>query len=113
MKCDNCKFERYSESENGTECYCNIFGEDIPDIFYKDNGCNLKFAEAKKISELLDDLISMSYSHMGLWFSFNGKEPTDAQKKELKQLEHEEHIASKRYENYFNIVKGRRLIPKK
>ena len=30
MKCDNCKFERQSESENGTECYCNIFGEDIP-----------------------------------------------------------------------------------
>lgn len=49
MKCDNCKFERCQSSECGTEYYCEIFGDDVPEEYATDEGCNLRYNEAKKI----------------------------------------------------------------
>lgn len=48
MKCDKCKFEHCQSSECGTEYYCEIFGYDTPEEFEVDEGCNLRYNEAKK-----------------------------------------------------------------
>lgn len=56
MKCNRCELERGQSNTCGTGYYCELFGEDVPEEFATYDGCNLMFNEAKKLSELLNDL---------------------------------------------------------
>lgn len=53
MKCENCNHLCCMANESERYEYCDIFGEDVPDIFCSEEGCNLKYAEAKKLGNIL------------------------------------------------------------
>ena len=76
MKCDKCKFEHCQSNECGTEYYCEIFGDDVPEEFGSDEGCNLRYNEAKKFCELNDKCMEKYYDSIRLYYGFHEREPT-------------------------------------
>lgn len=56
MKCDKCPFSEHYTGSYGSEWVCRLFGDYVPDLFYEDGGCNLKYQEAKKLLRLEDDV---------------------------------------------------------
>lgn len=49
MKCTKCEFEYCESNEYGTEYYCAVFGDGVPEEFETNGGCNLRHNEAKKV----------------------------------------------------------------
>ena len=54
MKCSNCPFLENAGTYEYPEKVCRFFYCDVPEDFDNkdDDGCNLKFAEAKKLASL-------------------------------------------------------------
>lgn len=54
MKCKNCN-HRYCDSYEEQIYYCNFFGDEPEEPFYTEDGCKLKYKEAKKLERLLEN----------------------------------------------------------
>lgn len=108
MKCDNCKFERCQSSECGTEYYCEIFGYDVPEEFEADEGCNLRYNEAKRFCELNDKCIEKYYESMNLCHSLYDGEPTKEKKAEIHKVNKEYSLAVKKLQDYQDVLENRR-----
>lgn len=108
MKCDNCKFERCQSSECGTEYYCEIFGYDVPEEFEADEGCNLRYNEAKKFCELSDKCMEKYYEVMNLCHSLYDGEPTKEKKAEIHKVNKEYSLAVKKLQDYQDVLENRR-----
>lgn len=61
MKCTGC----YCLFNNGTYEYpepsCRAFGDETPDVFYKEDGCCLHHKEAAKINDIIRELEGLQY----------------------------------------------------
>lgn len=120
MKCNRCEFEECQSNEYGTEYYCAVFGDDVPEKFETNGGCNLRFNEAKKLCELNDKCIEKYHDSMyALYVLSNGK-PTKEQQAEIDRIEKEYSLASKKLKNYYDVLVNwrkrngwRRMIRKK
>lgn len=108
MKCDNCKFEHCQSSECGTEYYCEIFGYDTPEEFEVDEGCNLRYNEAKKFCELSDKCMEKYYEVMNLCHSLHNGEPTKEKKAEIHKVKKEYSLALKKLKDYQDVLENRR-----
>lgn len=109
MKCNRCEFEYCESNEYGTEYSCAVFGDDVPEEFETNEGCNLRYDEAKKFCELNDKCIEKYYGSMyALYVLSNGK-PTKEQQAEIDRIEKEYSLASKKLKNYYDVlVNGRK-----
>lgn len=108
MKCVKCDFECCNSNENGTEYYCAVFGDDVPEELETNVGCNLKYNEAKKLCELDDKCIAMYYESMSLLYEFGEGPRTKEQQAKMDKVNEEYSLASKKYHNYFDLVVSRR-----
>lgn len=108
MKCDKCKFEHCQSSECGTEYYCEIFGDDVPKEFATDEGCNLRYNEAKKLCELNDQCIEKYYDSMYALYVLSDGNPTKEQQAEIYRIEKEYSLASKKSRDYCDVLLNRR-----
>lgn len=106
MKCDNCKFEHCVSNESYTEYYCEIFDEDVPEEFATEEGCNLMFKEAKKLSELLNDVGQYYDSIYGYYVT--REELTEEQQAEIYRRKKEYDLAKKKLKDYKDILLSRR-----
>ena len=95
MKCNNCCFTFDNGTYEYPELCCKIFGDDTPDIFYKEEGCLLHFKEALKLANICDELDGLQYFRYN--FIKNGENgPTF---KKYEELNNEE---KQIYDNYVN-----------
>lgn len=108
MKCDKCKFEHCQSNECGTEYYCEIFGEDVPEEFATDEGCNLRCKEAKKFCELNDKCIAKYYEGMYLSCVLDEVKPTKEQQAEIDRIDKEYSLALKKLQDYQDVLVNRR-----
>lgn len=54
MKCKNCNLQ-YCDGYEEQIYYCIFFGEEPEEPFYTEDGCKLKYKEAKKLERLLEN----------------------------------------------------------
>jgi hypothetical protein len=110
MRCDNCKFEYCVSNEPYTEYYCELFDEDVPEEFATEEGCNLMFNEAKKLSELSHDIVEKSCDIINMYYIYYGIEegPTKEQQAEIYRKEKEHDLAEKKLKDYKDILLNRR-----
>ena len=108
MKCDKCQFEHCVSNESYTEYYCEIFGDDVPEEFATDEGCNLRYNEAKKICELNDKCMEKYYEDMNLRYSLCDGEPTKDKKTEIHKVNKEYSLALKKCQDYKDVLLNRR-----
>lgn len=106
MKCNQCGFGHCSSNENGTEYYCEIFGEDVPKEFATYDGCNLMFKEAKKLSELFNDV--GQYYDIIYRYYVTREELTEEQQAEIYRRKKEYDLAKKKLKDYKDILLSRR-----
>ena len=106
MKCDKCKFEHCVSNESYTEYYCELFDEDVPEEFATEEGCNLMFNEAKKLSELLNDVGQYYDSIYGYYVT--REELTEEQQAEIYRRKKEYDLAKKKLKDYKDILLSRR-----
>lgn len=104
MKCDKCKFEYCESNEYGTEYYCAVFGDDVPEEFETNDGCNLKYNEAKKFCELNDKCTEKYYDSMYVLCVLSNENPTKEQQAEIDRIEKEYSLASKKIKNYYDVL---------
>ena len=99
MKCNNCCFTLNNGTYEYPELCCKIFGDDTPDIFYKEEGCCLHFKEALKLANIYDELDGLQYfGYDFVKYDENGLPIF----KEYKELNDEE---KQIYDNYVNRQK--------
>lgn len=108
MKCNRCEFERCKSNEDGTEYYCALFEYDTPEEFEIDEGCNLRYNEAKKFYELNDECIAKYYDGMYLSCVLDEGKPTKEQQAEMDKVNKEYISAQKKLQNYYNVLLNRR-----
>lgn len=108
MKCNKCKFERCESNESYTDYYCEIFGDDVQEEFATDEGCNLRYNEAKKFCELNDKCIEKYYEAMNLCHSLHNGEPTKEKKAEIHKVNKEYSLALKKLKDYQDVLLSRR-----
>lgn len=108
MKCDNCKFVRCQSNEYGTEYYCAAFGDDVPEEFEADEGCNLRYNEAKKLCELNDKCIAKYYEAMYLSCVLDEEGPTKEKQAEIHKVNKEYSLAVKKLQDYQDVLENRR-----
>lgn len=108
MKCVKCDFECCNSNENGTEYYCAIFGDHVPEEFETNVGCNLKYNEARKLCELNDKCIEKYHDSMYAFYVLSNRNQTKEQQAKIDRIEKEYSLASKNYHNYFDLVVSRR-----
>lgn len=108
MKCDKCKFEHCQSSECGTEYYCAVFEDDVPEEFATDEGCNLRYNEAKKLCELSDKCMEKYYEVSNLCHSLYDGEPTKEKKAETHKVNKEYSLALKELQDYQDVLVKRR-----
>lgn len=106
MKCDKCGFEHCVSNECGTEYYCELFDEDIPEEFATEEGCNLMFTEAKKLSKLFNDVGQYYDSIYGYYVT--REELTEEQQAEIYRRKKEYDLAKKKLKDYQDILLSRR-----
>ena len=106
MKCDKCRFEHCESNECYTEYYCEIFGEDVPDEFATYDGCNLRFNEAKKFCELINECMGKYYESLFKYYGI--EELTKEQQADLDRIKKEYSLASKKLKDYQDILFSRR-----
>lgn len=107
MKCNQCGFEHCSSNENGTEYYCELFGEDVPEEFAAEEGCNLMFKEAKNLSELLNDSMTTYYDSLYKYYVI-GEELTKEQQADIDRIKKQHDLADKKYNNYYDVLLSKR-----
>lgn len=108
MKCNKCEFEYCQSNEYGTEYCCAVFGDDVPEEFETDGGCNLRYKEAKKLCELNDKCIEKYYDSMYALYVLSNGNPTKEQQAEINRIDKEYSLASKRSRDYRNVLVNRR-----
>lgn len=108
MKCNKCEFEYCQSNEYGTEYCCAVFGDDVPEEFETDEGCNLRYKEAKKLCELNDKCIEKYYDSMYVLYVLSNGNPTKEQQAEINRIDKEYSLASKRSRDYRNVLVNRR-----
>lgn len=108
MKCNRCEFEYCESNEYGTEYGCAVFGDDVPEEFETDEGCNLRYNEAKKFCELNDKCIAKYYEGMYLSCALDEVKPTKEQQAEIHKVNKEYGLASKKLQNYYDVLVNRR-----
>lgn len=108
MKCNKCRFEYCQSNKYGTEYYCEVFGDDVPKEFATDEGCNLRYNEAKKLCELNDKCIEKYDDSMYALYVLNDGNPTKAQQAEIDRIDKEYSLASKKARNYCDVLVNRR-----
>lgn len=120
MQCNRCEFEDCQSNEYGTEYYCAVFGDDVPEEFETNGGCNLRFNEAKKLCELNDKCIEKYYDSMYALYVLSNGNPTKEQQAEMDRIEKEYSLTSKKLNNYYDVLVNwrkrngwRRMIRKK
>lgn len=106
MKCDKCEFQRCESNESYTEYYCELFGEDVPEEFATYDGCNLMLKEAKKLSELFNDVGQYFDSIYGYYVT--REELTEEQQAEIYRRKKEYDLAKKNLKDYKDILLSRR-----
>lgn len=104
MKCNRCEFEECQSSEYGTEYYCAVFGDDVPEEFETNEGCNLKYNEAKKFCELNDKCIAKYYEGMYLSCVLDEEGPTKEKQAEMHKVNKEYGLALKKLHNYYDVL---------
>lgn len=108
MKCNRCEFEHCQSNEYGTEYYCAVFGDDVPEEFATDEGCNLRHNEAKKLCELNDKCIEKYYDSMYVLYVLSNGNPTKEQQAEIDRIDKEYSLASKKSRDYCDVLANRR-----
>ena len=109
MKCEHCPFSfKFDEEAWETPVYqCILFYDEIPDIFYADDGCNLRYKEAKKLNDLND--IGESLIYDSDWTYRQMCEPDyKPTLEELKEEEERRKESKKAYNDYLEILKERK-----
>ncbi len=104
MKCNRCEFEECQSNEYGTEYYCAVFGDNVPEELETNVGCNLKYNEAKKLCELDDKCIAMYYESMSLLYEFGEEPRTKEQQAKMDKVNEEYSLASKKLKNYYDVL---------
>lgn len=108
MKCVKCDFECCNSNENGTEYYCAVFGDNVPEELETNVGCNLKYNEAEKLYELNDKCIAKYYESMYMESVLYNGNPTKEQQVEIDKVNKEYSCAAKELNNYLKTVINRR-----
>ena len=109
MKCEHCPFKFNEESWETPVYQCNFFYDETPEPFYEEDGCNLKYQEAKKLDELQCRWQSLSYGSD--WTYRQMCEPDyKPTPEELKEEEERRKESKKAYNDYLEILKERRKI---
>ena len=108
MKCNRCEFEYCVANEYGTEYSCAVFGDDVPEEFETNGGCNLRYKEAKKLCELNDKCTEKYYDSMYVLCVLSDGNPTKEQQAEIDRIDKEYSLASKRKHNYYDALVNRR-----
>ena len=108
MKCTKCEFECCESNEYGTEYYCAVFGDDVPEEFETNGGCNLRYNEAKKFCELNDKCIEKYHGSMYALYELSNRKPTKELQAEIDRIEKEYSLASKKLHNYYDVLVNRR-----
>lgn len=104
MKCNRCEFEECQSNEYGTEYGCAVFGDDVPKKFETNEGCNLRYNEAKKLCELNDKCIEKYYGSMYVLYALSDGNPTKEQQAEIDRIDKEYSLASKKLKNYYDVL---------
>ena len=110
MKCEHCPFKFNEESWETPVYQCIFFYDETPDPFYEEDGCNLKYQEAKKLDELQCRCLSLSYGSDWTYAHWDEPDykPTEAELKEEEERKEQSKKASKAYNDYFELLKKRR-----
>ena len=108
MKCNKCEFEHCESNEYGTEYSCAVFGDDVPEEFQTNGGCNLRYNEAKNLCGLNDRCIEKYYDSMYVLCALSNENPTKEQQAEIDRIDKEYSLASKIKKNYYDVLVDRR-----
>lgn len=87
--------------------YRQFLKEDVPKEFCADEGCNLRFNEAKKLRELSLDILEKSCDIINMYYVIE-EEPTKEQQAEIYRKEKEHDLAKKKLKDYKDILLSRR-----
>lgn len=83
-------------------------GKHVMEEFETDEGCNLRYKEAKKLCELNDKCIEKYYDSMYALYVLSNGNPTKEQQAEINRIDKEYSLASKRSRDYRNVLVNRR-----
>lgn len=109
-KCSQCPFEVNMGTYEYTEMACKFFGYDVPEEFYRedDEGCNLRFSEAKKLARLQVDEWEYTPDYHFKQMCDEDYKPTEKDLAEEKELQDKRKKREALYNEYFEVLKERR-----
>lgn len=110
MKCEHCPFIIDCGTYEYFELECEFFYDETPEPFCEEDGCNLKYKEAKKLHKLSEKLESFRYG-CDVYFNHFGEDNPKYTEEELKEIEEYRREAKKandEYKKYLEILKERR-----